>query len=100
MGEGARARAGGAPPVPERRGQEARAGAGAQRAPHVPFAPTATLPAEGIGRAAATEVFRGGPPVAVTPGPADGEFEPNAIHIVGLSQRSSFVIGIARVERH
>ena len=51
-GGGARARAGGAPPVPERRGQEARAGAGARQASRVPFAPTAARPAEGIGRAA------------------------------------------------
>src|SRR3954470_527259 len=58
MGEGARARAGGAPPVPERRGQEARAGAGARRASHVPLAPTATLPAERVGRAATAETFR------------------------------------------
>src|SRR4051812_15457428 len=52
MGDGARARAGGAPPVPERRGQEARAGAGSQQASRVPFAPTAARPADGIGRAA------------------------------------------------
>src|SRR3954451_17109761 len=52
MGEGARARAGGAPPVPERRGQEARGGAGPQQASRVPFAPTAARPADGIGRAA------------------------------------------------
>src|SRR3954468_16579506 len=40
---GVRARAGGAPPAPEGRDQEARAGA--RQASRVPFAPTATRPA-------------------------------------------------------
>ena len=90
-GEGARARAGGAPPVPERRGQEARAGAGGTTGLERPVR-AYSYPASGRDRSSCpAAAFRGDPPVVVTPEPALGEPEPDAILGRGLSQRNPFL---------